>query len=79
MSKKRKAKIKLPTDRHGTPIHIGDVLMWDDGTTIRVETLTYYGDEFDALGFRWTANEEGTSDEDSSDNLEGSEIIWKSK
>ena len=74
---KRKAKVKLPTDRNGEPIHIGDVLVWDYGDFIKVESLTYYGDEFDALGFRWVANIE--SDDKYADNLSGGEIVWRSK
>ena len=53
--------------------------MWDGGETIRVESLTYYGDEFDNLGYRWVANEDGISDQESSDNLAGGEVIWKAK
>lgn len=93
MSKKRKKALKaareklkapkatsliaLPTDRNGMPIHIGDVLMWDGGDTIRVESLTYYGDEFESLGFRWVANEDAVNDKERSDNLGCGEIIWK--
>lgn len=77
MGKKRKAKIKLPTDRHGTPIHIGDVMLFDGGETVKIESLAYFGNEFDVLGFRWIANDD---DEDNySDNLSAGEIIWKSK
>lgn len=40
---KRKAKVKLPVDCHGTPINIGDWLMFDDGP-VHVTSLTYCGD-----------------------------------
>lgn len=74
---KRKCKVELPTDRNGTPIHIGDVLMWDSGDTIRIESLTYYGSKFDNLGFRWVANEDLEDERDRSDNLDSGEVIWK--
>jgi len=77
MSKKRKAKIKLPTDRHGTPIHIGDVMLFDGGETIKVESLTYFDNWFDSLGYCWVANDDDS--EKYSDNLGAGEIIWKSK
>ena len=67
--------VALPVDRNGVSIDVGDVLMWDNGDTIRVESLTYFGDEFvDTLGYSWVANDEG---ENGSDNLEGGRIIWK--
>lgn len=74
---KRKAKVKLPTDRNGEPIHVGDVMVWDDGSVVKIESLTYYGDEFDMLGFCWVANEEYT--EQYVDNLDGGEIVWRAK
>lgn len=77
MGKKRKAKVKLPTDRHGTPIHIGDVMLFDGGETVKVESLTYFGNEFDLLGYRWVANDDDS--EKYSDNLGAGEIVWKSK
>ena len=40
-------------------------------------TPIHVGDQFDSLGYRWVANEDGTSDEDSSDNLGAGKIIWK--
>lgn len=78
MSKNRKSKVKLPTDRNGESIHIGDVIVWEDGSTVKVRTLTYYGDEFELLG-SWIANEQGTTDEDYSDNLCNGEIVWRAK
>ena len=35
MARKHKRKVALPTDRTGTPIRIGDVLEWEDGTRLR--------------------------------------------
>ena len=75
---KRKKKLKLPVDRNGEPINLGDVLMWDNGDTVKVDTLTYYGREFESIGCVWVANEDGTSDEKRSDNLTGGKIIWRS-
>ncbi len=73
MSKKPKRKVKLPTDRNGTPINVDDVVGWDDGTICRVETLTYLGEEFeDAIG-SWVINIET----DCYDNLRGCEVIRK--
>jgi len=43
MSKRRKRKIKLPTDRNGNPINVGDWLMFDDGP-FHVQSLTTIGD-----------------------------------
>ena len=40
---KRKKKIALPTDRNGTPIHVGDWIKFDDGI-LQVATLTVYSD-----------------------------------
>lgn len=80
MTKKRKKprrKVALPTDRHGTPIDVGDIVAWDDdeGTCIRVDTLTFLGDEFaDTLG-SWIVNIE----EEGYDNLAGCEVVWKGK
>ena len=65
---KRKGKVRLPRDREGRPIRIDDVLMWGDGTTLKVTTMTYYGDGYEHIGC-WDAT--GT-DEDYSDNLEAS-------
>lgn len=66
-------KVRLPRDRHGTPINVGDLIAWDDGTCARVETLTYLGDEFaDTIG-SWICNIET----DGFDNLQGGEVVWK--
>ena len=72
MTKKRKRKVTLPIDRDGTPIHIGDWLMFSDGP-FHVETLTYYGKGLDpAIGGCWTAeNENG----DICDNLSAGKVI----
>lgn len=64
----RRRKVALPCDRDGVPIHVGDLLMWDDGTTLKVATLTYYGPDYERMG-AWTAEDEH---EDFSDNLAGS-------
>jgi len=66
MSKKR--KVKLPTDRTGTPIRIGDVLEWEDGTRLRVDVLSWYGGNF------WTAEDEAG---EFSDNLGASIVVWR--
>lgn len=69
---KRKRKIKLPCDRNGTPIDIGDWLMFSDGP-FHVDTLTYYGKGLElAIGGCWTAeNESG----DCCDNLQAGIVI----
>ena len=75
MSNKPRRKLKLPVDRHGTPIDVGDVIGWDDedGTLCKVDTLTYLGDEFaDTVG-SWIVNIET----DAYDNPQGSEVIRK--
>lgn len=40
--KKRKSKVKLPTDKNGTPINVGDWLMFSDGP-FHVNALVYIG------------------------------------
>ena len=70
MARKRKRKVKLPTDRTGTPIRIGDVLEWEDGTRMRVAILSWYGDGF------WAAEDDG---DEFSDNLGASIIVWRGK
>lgn len=72
---KRKRKVQLPCDRTGEPIHIGDVLQWDDGTRLQVSTMTYYGEDFKSIGC-WTAEDE---DGEFSDNIEMSLIVWRKK
>jgi len=69
---KRKRKVKLPLDRNGTPIDIGDWLMFSDGP-FHVEVLNYFGEGLEpAIGGCWTAeNENG----DVSDNLSAGEIV----
>ena len=72
MTKKRKRKVPLPTDRDGTPIHIGDWLMFSDGP-FHVETLTYYGKGVEnAVGCGWTAEDEN---EVFCDNLSAGKVI----
>ena len=72
---KRKRKVQLPCDRTGEPIHVGDVLQWDDGTRLQVSTMTYYGEDFKAIGC-WTAEDEQG---EFTDNLDGSIIVWRKK
>lgn len=67
---KRKRKVAYPTDRDGTPINVGDWLMFDDGP-FHVATLTYYGEDLKAIGC-WTAEDE---DENFCDNLRAGRII----
>lgn len=67
MSKKPKRKVKLPCDRTGAPITIGDVLEWDDGTRMRVDVLEWYG--VDA----WCATD--CSQDDFSDNLGAAVVV----
>lgn len=77
MSKRKKprGKVKLPRDRHGTPIDVGDVLSWGDGTLCKVDTLTYLGEEFaDTVG-SWVVNIE----DEYFDNPQGGEVIRKGK
>lgn len=58
---KRKRKVKLPCDRNGTPIHVGDWLMFEDGP-FHIELLTYYGESFKGtVGGCWTAEDEGNN------------------
>lgn len=69
---KRKRKVKLPLDRNGKPINVGDWLMFVDGP-FHVETLTYYGNGIEAaIGGCWTAENE---DGDCCDNLPAGEIL----
>lgn len=69
---KRKRKVKLPCDRNGTPIDIGDWLMFSDGL-FYVDTLTYYGKGLElAIGGCWTAENEGG---DCCDNLQAGVIL----
>lgn len=67
MSKKSKRKVKLPLDRTGAPITIGDVLEWEDGSRMCVDVLEWYGDGF------WCAAD--LSQDDNSDNLGASVIV----
>ena len=65
--KKCKRKIALPTDRHGTPIHVGDWLWFEDGgEMVHVESLTYDG-------YDWFAGDE--NDDCVSDNLGAGIVI----
>lgn len=73
MSKRHKRKVNLPVDRNGVPIDVDDVLMWDDGTVLKVATLTYYGKGWEKYGC-WTAEDE---DEEFSDNLSASVNLTK--
>ncbi len=73
--KKRKRKVQLPCDRTGEPIHVGDVLQWDDGTRLQVSTMTYYGEDCKSIGC-WTAEDEQG---EFTDNLDGSIIVWRKK
>lgn len=68
MGKKRKSKVALPKDRTGEPIHVDDVLQWDDGTRMKVAMMTYYGNGW------WTAEDD---DGEFSDNLGASVIVWR--
>lgn len=70
MSKKKKHKVCWPTDRTGEKIQIGDVLQWDDGSRIQVNSLTYVGNN------DWMCNIDEDDDE-FSDNLGVSLIVWK--
>ena len=67
MSKKLKRKVKLPTDRTGAPITIGDVLEWDDGARMRVDVLEWYGDD------SWCATD--CSQDDFSDNISAAIVV----
>lgn len=70
-------KVKLPVDRNGHPVNVDDVLMWDDGTVMKVATLTYYGKGFDAIG-SWTAEDE--NGEGFTDNIKGAvNLTWHKK
>ena len=67
MSEKPKRKVKLPLDRTGAPITIGDVLEWDDGSRMRVDILEWYGSD------SWCATD--CSQDDFSDNIGASVIV----
>lgn len=72
MTKKRKRKVSLQKDRDGTPINIGDWLMFSDGP-FHVDTLTYHGKGFEsAINGCWTAENE---DGDICDNLSAGKVI----
>jgi len=62
-------KVKLPCDRTGEPIHIGDVLQFEDGTRFQVAWLTWFG------GNCWMAEDEDGAE--GSDNLGASLIVWR--
>ena len=65
--KKRKRKVKLPTDRLSTPINVGDWLWFEDGSEmVHVESLTYDGRD-------WYAGDE--HDDCASDNLGAGIVI----
>lgn len=72
---KRKVVILPPTDRTNTPIDIGDVLEWEDGTRMQVSSMTYYGEDFRSIGC-WTAEDENG---EFTDNLSGSLIVWRKR
>ena len=65
-----KKKVKLPTDRNGRGIDIGDWLMFSDGP-FHVSVLNYYGKALEAVGC-WTAEDE---DGNLCDNLGAGEVI----
>ena len=67
-------KVKLPVDRNGHPVNVDDVLMWDDGTVMKVGMLTYYGKGLDIVG-SWIAEDE--SGEDFTDNIKAAvNLTW---
>ena len=69
---KRKRKVKLPCDRNGTPINVGDWLMFDDGP-FHVDTLLWCGYGLDLVTTDgWVAVDE---DGRESDNLGAGVII----
>ena len=65
--KKVSKKVRKPTDRTGTPITIGDVLEWDDGSRMRVDVLEWYGDD------SWCATD--CSQDDFSDNIGAAVVV----
>lgn len=67
MNKKRRGKVKLPLDRSGIPIRVGDWLLFEDGA-VHVETLTWMGDE---LG--WYAGD--GKEECAADNLSAGIVV----
>ena len=64
---KRMKKVKLPTDRTGRPIHVGDIIEWEDGARLKVDVLEWYG------GNHWNGFD--CSMEDFSDNLEAGIVV----
>lgn len=68
--KKRKRKVAYPIDLDGTPINVGDWLMFEDGP-FHVAVLNYYGDELETIG-AWTAEDESG---ELCDNLRAGRII----
>lgn len=73
---KRKRKVKLPCDRNGTPIHVGDWLMFDDGP-FHVDTLLWCGYGLSLVtSDGWVAIDEH---ERESDNLRAGVIITYKK
>lgn len=66
----RRKRVKLPRDRNGTPINVGDWLMFSDGP-FHVCTMTYYGDDMETIG-AWTAEDDGG---DYCDNLKAGLIL----
>lgn len=68
---KPKRKVKLPCDRTGAPIGVGDIIEWDGGQRMKVATLTYYGKS--SKGFdSWTAEDDY---EEFTDNLGMSLVV----
>lgn len=64
--RKRQKKVRLPTDRYGNPVNVGDCLVFDDDVIV-VTSLTLFSDG------EWTA---GTVENDfASDNISGGIVI----
>lgn len=63
---KRRRKVKLPCDRNGKPINVGDWVLFSDGP-FHVETLCYMGE-----GYGWYAEDDNGVD---TDNLGGGIVI----
>lgn len=74
---KKNRKVRLPVDENGDPIDVGYVLMWGDGTIMKVDHMVWYGDWHNPAISNWTIH--GEHDDEYSDNPEGCRIIHKGR
>lgn len=66
--------VELPVDRNKNVIEPKDTLAWDDGSTIKVAAMTFYGLDFESIGCWDVAGED---EDDYADNLAWSLNVTK--